>query len=64
MQIGAVDEERHALLRIKTRRHMNCPSQEIALSISRRLSTGVALVKGTAVPHFNRDFGTIEAGSL
>jgi hypothetical protein len=43
---------------------MNCPSQEIALSISRRLSTGVTLVKGTLVPHFNRDFGPIETGSL
>jgi hypothetical protein len=43
---------------------MNCPSREIALSISRRLSAGVTLVKSTPVPYFNRDFGTIETGSL
>jgi hypothetical protein len=43
---------------------MNCPSQEIALSIGRRLSIGVRGSKSTPVPHFNRDFGTIATGSL
>jgi 2-amino-4-hydroxy-6-hydroxymethyldihydropteridine diphosphokinase len=43
---------------------MNCPSREIALSIGRRLKSGVRPSKGRRVAHFNCDFGFGELGRI